>query len=515
MPPWGGIPLQMALAVLGVLVVVLGGLLLRARGRAQTLKLDLDAATTRLGDFDGELLPGLAPRPRFDSALEDAALAVDRAGGEFSVLFINLDGFSAINERHGFAAGDAVLRQFAARIVARVGSGRESRAAGAEPQALVTQMNGDEFLVLVPAALALAQTLARRLVDALGKPCEVDGATEQLGCSVGIALYPEHGPWRRLIGRAHAAMRVAKLAGGGAHAVFEPGMETNTREQAELVAELRQAVNRGELELYYQPKIDAASLQITAAEALLRWHHPKRGVIAPGVFIPLAERHGLIGAIGHWVIEDACRQAAVWRQQGLRMRVAINISAFQMREDDLVERLAAALERNGLHPERFTCEITETVAMENTEATRRAFAKMRQLGLHVSIDDFGVGHNSLTHLRQLPAAELKVDASFVNDIEYSRDSHAIVDALVRLAHALGLRVVAEGVETEGQRDVLVRLGCDELQGYLFARPMAAHALGLWALTDGQRGGDAQFRDSLFQDTAFAESLPPDAGRRPD
>ena len=284
--------------------------------------------------------------------------------------------------------------------------------------------------------------------------------------------------------------------------VFDPKMAVDQREQAELLADLRQAVARGQLELFWQPKVDARSLQITAAEALLRWHHPRRGMISPSVFIPLAERHGLIGSIGNWVIDDATRQAAVWRGQGLRMRVAINISPDQMRQDDLVDRLQAALARHQLQPGRFTCEITESVAMEDTLVTQRSFERLRRAGLHVSIDDFGVGQASLSYLRRLPAAELKIDASFVHDLGQSEDARSIVDAVVKLAHALGLKVVAEGVETERQRDLLVQLDCDELQGYLFAKPMAAAQLAVWAqLADEQPPPQAvDFRPSLFEET---------------
>jgi EAL domain-containing protein (putative c-di-GMP-specific phosphodiesterase class I) len=249
--------------------------------------------------------------------------------------------------------------------------------------------------------------------------------------------------------------------------------------------------------------VDARNLQITAAEALVRWHHPQRGLISPTVFIPLAERFGLIGPIGNWVIEEACRQAGMWRRAGLRMRVAINISAYQMRQDDLVDRLQAALAAHGLSANRFTCEITESVAMEDTKVTHRSFERMRRAGLHVSIDDFGVGQASLSYLRRLPAAELKIDSSFVRDLESSDESRAIVTAVVQLAHALKLRVVAEGVETQYQRDILVRMGCDELQGYLFAKPMSPTALALWAAEDdeGTRGTpDGGFRASLFRDT---------------
>ncbi len=487
------------LIALAALALWFGTLYLRERHRRELLSADLDAATTRLGDYDGQLPPGLVPRTRFDAELDTLAHKADREGRHFCVLFVNFDKLGHINERHGFGVGDAVVHELASRMITAAG-----------PKAVVAPMSGDEYLVLLNLDLAQAQSLAARMVKELARPCVVEGAPEHIGCSVGVAAYPEHGSRQRLVSRAHAAMRAVKLAGGNAHMVFEPRMETNTREQAELVADLRLAVARGELELFYQPKIDASSLQITAAEALLRWHHPKRGMVSPAVFVPLAERHGLINAIGHWVIEDACRQAAQWRDQGLRMRVAINVSAHQMREDELVERLEATLKLHGLQPARFTCEITETVAMENTEVTRRTFAKMRQAGLHVSIDDFGVGQNSLSYLRQLPAAELKVDASFVQDIEFNRDSRSIVDALVKLAHALGLRVVAEGVETEGQRDVLVQLGCDELQGYLFAKPMSAKALGLWALTDDSAGPGApsqEFRASLFEQTQ--PMVPPD------
>jgi EAL domain-containing protein (putative c-di-GMP-specific phosphodiesterase class I) len=381
-----------------------------------------------------------------------------------------------------------------------------------------------EFLMLVHADLSTACDLAGRICEALARPYVVPNrADATMSCSIGLAAYPEHGARQRLVGHAAAAMRQVKQAGGGDYMVFDPKMAVDLREQAELLADLRHAVARGQLELFYQPKVDARSLQITAAEALLRWHHPRRGMISPAVFIPLAERHGLISAIGNWVIDDATRQAAVWRAQGLRMRVAINISPYQMRQDDLVDRLKAALARHRLQPGRFTCEITESVAMEDTQVTQRSFERMRRAGLHVSIDDFGVGQASLSYLRRLPAAELKIDASFVQDLGQSEDARSIIDAVVKLAHALGLRVVAEGVETERQRDLLVELDCDELQGYLFAKPMAAEQLAVWAqLVDEPLPPQAvDFRESLFQETQSAEMwplepspMPPTRARQP-
>jgi EAL domain-containing protein (putative c-di-GMP-specific phosphodiesterase class I) len=270
------------------------------------------------------------------------------------------------------------------------------------------------------------------------------------------------------------------------------------RDRLELLRDLRRAVEARQFELYYQPKIDARSGQVTAAEALLRWHHPSRGLVSPMVFVPLAERFGLIESIGRWVIDDACRQAAVWRKAGLKMRVAINLSAQQMREEDLVDQILGALKRHGIDPSRLTCEITETVAMEDTQVTHRTFDLLGNAGIHVSIDDFGTGYSSLAYLRKLPAKELKIDRAFVQDLASSPDARAIVDAIVKLAHAIGLKVVAEGVETEVQRDVLLHLGCDELQGYMFAKPMTARALLIWAMDD--RPAQHAFRPSLFAAT---------------
>jgi EAL domain-containing protein (putative c-di-GMP-specific phosphodiesterase class I) len=253
------------------------------------------------------------------------------------------------------------------------------------------------------------------------------------------------------------------------------------------------------MELFYQPKIDARSGQVTGAEALLRWKHPTRGMVPPSTFIPLAERYGLMRGLGQWVIEDACRQAQRWREHGLRMRVAINLSALQMRQNDIVELIVQSLERYRVQPSLLTCEITESVAMEDTKATQQTFKRLGKAGVHLSIDDFGTGYSSLSYLRRLPAEELKIDRSFVMDIESSTDARSVVDAVVKLAHALGLRVVAEGVENTRQQEILRELGCDEMQGYMFAKPMSARALLLWAIDDRNVTATA-FRESLFGDT---------------
>jgi diguanylate cyclase len=445
-------------------------------------------------------VPGLLAGDRVGQALDEAVARCDREAGSLCLLLINLDNLQAVNDGYGHLQTDLLIAEAAGRL---------HHLAGADIQ--LARMGGVEFLMLVHADLPTACDLAATLCRALARPYPVPGRTDVvLTCSIGLAAYPIHGARPRLVGHAGMAMRQVKQAGGGGYMVFDLKMAVDLREQAELLADLRQAVVRGELELYYQPKVDARNLQITAAEALLRWHHPKRGMISPAVFIPLAERHGLISAIGNWVIDDATRQAAAWRALGLRMRVAINISAYQMRQDDLVDRLEAALARHNLQPGRFTCEITESVAMEDTQVTQRSFERLRRAGLHVSIDDFGVGQASLSYLRRLPAAELKIDASFVQDLGIGGtgkdDARAIIGAVVELAHALGLRVVAEGVETERQRDMLVQLQCDELQGFLFAKPMSAKQLAVWAqLADERPPPQAvNFRDSLFMDTLPAE-----------
>ena len=409
----------------------------------------------------------------------------------------DVDSFGAVNDMLGHAAANSVLDTLAQRLHQL-----------APDKCGFTRLGGDEFLIAKIGTLAQAQTLAARLVDSLAQPvATANGRQLRLTASIGIAAWPQHGARERLIGQAQAAMRAVKLAGGNAWAVFDPQMAVDQRAQAALVADLRCAVERRQLELFYQPKIDARTLRVTAAEALLRWHHPTQGMISPTLFVALAERHGLIGEIGHWVIGEACRQAGVWRKQGLRMRVAINLSAFQMRQDDIVERLEAALAANQLQPGRFTVEITETLALEDTQATQRTFEGLRRAGLHVSIDDFGAGYTSLAHLRRLPASDLKMDMALVRDLAHSEDARKIADAVIRLAQALDMRVVAEGVETAEQRDLLVAMGSDELQGYLFARPMSAAALGLWAMGDDQDTHPA-FAHSLFEDTQPA-LCPPD------
>jgi diguanylate cyclase len=439
-----------------------------------------------------DTLTGLPTRLDFESRLLAASRKCDTKSSQLAVLFIDLDGFKPVNDNYGHSTGDRVLEQVGRRL--------RTVSRGAD---LTARVGGDEFLLLMSNVVsrdAVAQ-VSTRLIEALSQSYKVDDRELTISCSVGIAMYPDGCEPGKLIARADAAMYSAKRAGGARHCFYSPEMDANAQENFELARDLRQALARNELELHFQPKIDARSGKVTAAEALLRWRHPTRGMILPGQFIPLAERSGLIGAIGNWVIEAACQQGRQWRDNGLRMRVAINLSTYQMRQDDIVDRIAQALQRYRIHPSLLTCEITETAAMEDTRATQETFRRLGELGTHLSIDDFGTGYSSLAYLRQLPAEELKIDRSFIQDLERSADARAVVDAVVKLAHALGLKVVAEGVENQRQRRILVDLGCDELQGFMFAKPMTPRALLLWAL--GDRSASAAFRESLFGETREA------------
>ena len=325
-----------------------------------------------------------------------------------------------------------------------------------------------------------AMPLARRMIEVLHRPFTVAAQRVSLSCSVGVALYPDHDDaGHRLLACADAAMYAAKRAGGSTCVVYHPGMEGDAGEQLALQQELRDAIDHGELRLYYQPKVCSTDGRVHGWEALVRWQHPQRGLLSPAVFIPLAERFGLIGSLGNWVVEEACAQLARWREAGLHCRIAINVSPQQLRQADLAVRIEDALVRHALPPEHLVCEITESAVMENTEQERGMLERIVALGVRLSIDDFGTGYSSLAHLRKIPARQLKIDRSFVTDLATSAEAHAVLDAIVRLAHALKMEVVAEGVETQEQMTVLTGLGCDILQGYFIARPMPAAQVPAW------------------------------------
>ena len=460
-----------------MLAVLLGSMHDTSTRVAGALRVQLQRTVGELrAREDLDPLTRLANRHSLDERLRRA---IERCGrpstrGEraLAVLYVDLDGFRAVNDSFGHTAGDAVLVDVGARL-----------ASIARPADTVARVGADEFVMLVEGGdgvRAAAPDLARRAIDALDAPYRLDdGRTLRLSASVGVVTHPGPAPADRLVVCADAAAQAAKRAGGGTFETYAARMGERASRRLELRLALRDAIDGDGLALHYQPKIDARTGEVTGVEALLRWTHPRLGAVSPAEFVPVAERCGLIVALGERVIDDACRQLRRWLDDGLALRVALNVSALQLRGADFVERVEAALARHRVDPSMLLFEITETSAMQDPEATRRTFEGLGRIGVYLSIDDFGTGHSSLAWLRRLPARQLKIDRSFVRDLGTDADSRAIVDAIVRLAHALGLVVVAEGVETVEQRDLLAAIGCDELQGWLFAPAMPAAQARAW------------------------------------
>ncbi len=499
----GGLVL-LASGTLLLLTLVTATLDARMQHRTARLAASLQEANSQLQSANDELkqrafldpLTGLPNRLLFEDRLAHALSRNERdslrEASSLAVLFVDLDGFKPVNDSLGHAAGDQVLIELSARMIA-----------AARDSDTIARVGGDEFVLLLENLRdpSDASVLADRLVKATAQPFEYEGRSVQVTASIGIALYPEHGQRHDLMTNADAAMYAAKRTGGNTYAVFESHMTNGASQQFNLQSDLRHAVTTGtQLSLHYQPKLDGRRSLIRGVEALLRWMHPEHGMISPAVFIPIAERFGLINQLGNWVIEETCRQMRAWDDEGLRLRVAINLSVHQLRQDDLVDRIKGALDHYGIEPERLLCEITESVAMKDIAVTQHTFDALRRVGVFLSIDDFGTGYSSLSYLRQLPAEQLKIDRSFVKDIEDSSDARAVVDAVIKLAHALDLEVVAEGVETAGQRDILLSLNCDELQGFLFARPMTSVQLSEWALGHRPEGMPEFAPSAYLEDT---------------
>ena len=448
----------------------------RMRAQAARVSAALKMTSASLSGANAELerlamtdvLTGVSNRTLFQDRLEHALARLEQGTiSKIGVLFIDLDGFKPVNDSYGHAVGDALLQQVAARLKSAI---REVDS--------LARIGGDEFVMLLDdvAGEEDVTQVAKGILEAMSGAYEVATRHVSLSCSIGAVVYPDHGERDRVVADADAAMYVAKKAGGNGYALFRPHMHEDASELVELRQALREAVEKGQLQLHYQPKIDGRTGKVNGVEALLRWVHPVRGPISPGTFIPVAERFGLINRIGAWVIDEACRQMARWQAQGSKIRVAVNLSSYQLRSASIVDDVRQALERHGVHPGQLVCEITESIAMEHSQASKGIIESLSKMGVLVSIDDFGTGYSSLSSLRQMRVSELKIDREFVMDVATSKDARAIVDAIVRLAHALDLRVVAEGVETAEQRDALIKLGCDELQGFYFARPMPAQDL---------------------------------------
>jgi diguanylate cyclase (GGDEF)-like protein len=398
---------------------------------------------------------------RLKSAIDSA-----RHGQQcFAVMFLDLDGFKSVNDTFGHAIGDLLLMQTADRIRAHV-----------RFQDTCARVGGDEFVLIASVREpADASIIAEKLVAAIDNPFNIAGHDLRVSASIGIALYPDDGAdVEALLKNADVAMYHAKSIGRNQACFFEGAMNTHTEDHLALLQDLRLARKRRQFVLHYQPKFVAPSGPITGVEALLRWNHPTRGLIPPDTFIPIAERTGLIVQIGEWVIDEACRQVSKWRRAGRpALTMAVNISALQFSNTRLVPAVKNALERYQLEGEALTLEITESTAMRDVDASLEILERLRALGVRISIDDFGTGYSSLLYLKRLPASELKIDRGFVSELVAGGEDAAIVAAIIALGQTLNLKIVAEGVETGAQQDLLTRLGCDSLQGFLLGRPMPA------------------------------------------
>ena len=411
-----------------------------------------------------DALTGLINRFNLENRLSQALLSAQRDGLKVAVMFIDMDRFKNINDTLGHQMGDQLLIEVARRLRECV---RESD--------IVARQGGDEFVVaLVGLEDGLAAApVAEKILRRLGEPYHLKGNLLHTSPSMGVALYPDDGDdGASLLKNADTAMYHAKECGRNNVQYFTMAMNAAASERLGLENELRKALDEGQLNLHYQPQVRAGDSQCCGFEALARWHHPTLGEISPLKFIPIAEESGLIESLGGWVLDQACRQLALWRAAGFQqIRVAVNLSAQQLRASDLADRVARSLRDHGLSGADLELEITESVAMDNPELAVGQLQALRDLGVQLAIDDFGTGYSSLAYLKRLPIQVLKLDRTFVGDIETDLNDAAICTATLALAHNLGLKVIAEGVETAAQRDFLVAHQCDYLQGYLYGRPL--------------------------------------------
>jgi diguanylate cyclase (GGDEF)-like protein len=420
-------------------------------------------------------LTRLPNRFTFRDQIEQALTLLDE-GENLAILCLDLDRFKSVNDTLGHNIGDLLLCEIARRLKECV---RESD--------MVARLSGDEFAVVQRNAVqpAAATALARRIVEAVGAPCDLDGHQVVVGASVGIAIAPGDGAAaEKLMKNADLALYRAKADGRATYRFFEPEMDARMQARRALESDLRSAIATHEFELHYQAIVNLATGNIGGFEALLRWHHPGRGLVPPADFISVAEETGLIVPIGEWVIRDACFEAAGWP---VPAKVAVNLSPVQLRSPGLVASVTAALEESGLAPNRLEIEITETVLLQDSEATLATLHQLRNLGTHISMDDFGTGYSSLSYLRKFPFDKIKIDRSFVRDLAKHDDSLAIVRAVAALGKSLGIATTAEGVETAEQLERVRNEGCTEVQGFFFgqARP-AADVLRLLSDIAGKR-----------------------------
>jgi diguanylate cyclase (GGDEF)-like protein len=444
-----------------------------------------EARIEYLAYFD--TLTGLPNRQMLMRHVSRTLAAAQRNKRNAALLYLDLDRFKRINDNLGHSVGDTLLRDVARRLERCLHQAAASGPQGGASAGMVARLGGDEFVIVLTEVVDRAQVSAvvHQIEQKLAEPFLCDGHGFVVTPSIGIALYPQDGhELEDLLVKADMAMYQAKDRGRNDHAFYGESMSIRALGRLELEGELRRAIEEEAFELYYQPKMDLNSGCIVGLEALLRWQHPERGWISPEKFVPLAEETGIIGAIGDWVIREACRQMRAWENGPLRnLRIAVNVSVQQFSKDSFVDTVLRTLWQSGIKPQQLELEITESFLMRDVDTTRAALQRLGDAGLSLSIDDFGTGYSSLGYLRQFPVDALKIDRSFVNDLPFNSDAVAICSAIIAMARELKLIVIAEGVETDAQLEFLRAQGCDQAQGYLISKPIRADELETYIATD--------------------------------
>lgn len=430
----------------------------------------------RLAYFDS--LTGLPNRVLFKDRVAQALLQARRYKTNVATLFLDLDRFKVINDTLGHHIGDLLLKQVADRLADSVRhSDTVGRSVEMKEEHTLARLGGDEFTILLMNLRDVqdAGLVARRVLEALAKPFSIEGHEIFVTASIGISIFPADGDSvDALLKHADSAMYHAKEQGRNNYQYYSNAMNATAATRLELEAELRQAAEREEFVVFYQPQIDLRTRQIIGAEALVRWQHPQRGLLGPGDFLPVAVESGLIRSIDEWMLRTACRQCREWQDRGLsRICVSLNISNSLFHGATLLQAVQEALTKSGLPPASLDLEVTESITMRAVETSTATLHALKALGVQLSMDDFGTGYSSLSYLQRLPVSLVKIDQSFVRDLLMPACPLPIIRAIIAMAHSLKLRVLAEGVEQEGQRTILVDHGCDFAQGYLFGRPMPA------------------------------------------